>query len=253
MPWFDTHCHLDRLPASFRAGKALSRAAKAGVDKILVPGVNGSPVISGLKTVEVTVLTAWGIHPEFISEDNICLSDPSPWEVSGGKPVAIGECGLDRRVEIALERQEEAFCWQLQLARRHHLPVIVHLVGHAQRALALLRSLRPDAGFVMHSFSGSAEMAAAFVKIGGSISLSASCLLNPEKLKKLLAAIPLSALLLETDAPDMPLPDWPEICNEPAALPAIGRGIAEISGIGVEKLAEVLYTNASRIFTRKAP
>ncbi len=248
MRWFDTHCHLDRLPPSLPAEEALRRAVAAGVDHILVPGVAGWPRPACKPDNEVCIMTAWGVHPAFIDQIVRPPEDAPPWQSGQALPAAIGECGLDRRIVSPIEQQEKIFTWQLQLARQHALPVLVHRVGNMQRALDLLRSAGLRAGFVMHSWSGSAEMAAVFVAAGGLISLSASSLRNPEKLRRLFAAVPLQALLLETDAPDMPLPGWPQPCNEPAALPAIAAGVAEITGIRLEKLSEILYTNSLRVF-----
>ncbi len=250
MRWFDTHCHIDRLPPALSAEEALRRAIAAGVDHILVPGVTGCPQSCCESLRDGKILNAWGVHPAFIDDVDSWSDDCPPWKPGQAIPAAIGECGLDRRIASQPGRQKEIFLRQLQLARQQALPVIVHLVGHMQLALELLRAANLQAGFVMHSWSGSVEMAAAFVAAGGLISLSASSLRHPEKLRRLFAAIPLQALLLETDAPDMPLPGWPQLCNEPAALPAIGARIAEITGVRVEKLSEILYINALRVFVR---
>lgn len=247
LQWFDTHCHLDRFPTGYALADILSRAAQAGVDKIMVPGVAGAPqpVIEAAENVEM--FYAWGIHPGFINSAKLDFSVAEPW-FPGAKPLAIGECGLDKRLKVDLECQIRAFVWQLELARLHDLPVVVHQVGHSARILEILQSADLKRGFIMHSYSGSAEMAQRFVEAGGKISLSASCLKNPEKLPKLLAAVSPAALLLETDAPDMRLPDWPGSSNEPVALPQIAANVARICGLAVENLAEVVYTNAVQFF-----
>ncbi len=254
MWWFDTHCHLDRLPADVAVDMVLQRAVAAGVRKILVPGVAGAVRLpSAVAACEnIKIVTAWGVHPDFVA---VAGADAKIGVIPDWKersvPVAIGECGLDRRLALPISRQEEVFDWQLQIARSYDLPVIVHLVGHGQRALKMLQNAALPRGFIMHSYSGSPEMAVEFVAAGGFISLSAASLRNRGKLQKMLALLPLSALLLETDAPDMMLPDWHGRCNEPAAVAAIGVQVAEICGLPVEKLAEVVYTNALRIFALK--
>jgi TatD DNase family protein len=252
MRWFDTHCHLDRLPAEVAVDMVLQRAVAAGVRRILVPGVAGAVQVPAAVSVaeNIKIATAWGVHPDFVAAANGQIGAIPDWK-NGHTPVAIGECGLDRRLALSIDRQEEVFGWQLQIARAYDLPVIVHLVGHGQRALQMLQSAALSRGFIIHSYSGSPEMAAEFVAAGGFISLSAASLRNREKLQKMLALVPLSRLLLETDAPDMPLPGWSEKYNEPAAVAAIGAQVAEICGLPVEKLAEVVYTNALRIFALK--
>jgi len=250
MRWFDTHCHLDRLPAEVAVDMVLQRAATAGIRTILVPGVAGAVQLPAVAAEKMKIVTAWGVHPDFVAAANVKIGVMPDWK-DGSQPIAIGECGLDRRLAVSIERQEEVFGWQLQIARDYGLPVIVHLVGHGQRALQMLRNASLSRGFIMHSYSGSPEMATEFVAAGGFISLSAASLRNREKLQKMLTIIPFSALLLETDSPDMPLPGWHGKCNEPAAVAAIGGQVAEICGMPVEKLAEVVYTNALRIFALK--
>lgn len=246
MRWFDTHCHLDRLPESLPSAVAVEHGLAVGVKRIIVPGVTGAPSqaesLNALSGVEL----AWGVHPDYIGE---CECDGcKPWDASGYTPVAIGECGLDRRCRFSLEEQKSAYVWQLNLATRHRLPVIIHLVGHYQLAYDILTAMPEMPTAVLHSWSGSLEMAKRFVAAGASISLSGGHLRSPEKLARLLAELPLSSLLLETDAPDMAAPGWPGICNEPAALPEIAAVIAEKAGIAVEKLSEILYNNSVRIF-----
>lgn len=250
MRWFDTHCHLDRLPAEVAVDLVLQRAGVAGVRRILVPGVVGAVCLPAVATANIKIVTAWGVHPDFVADARVKIGVMPDWK-DGHLPVAIGECGLDRRLTLPIEQQEKVFGWQLHIASDYSLPVIVHLVGHGQRALTMLQKAALPRGFVMHSYSGSPEMAAEFVAAGGFISLSAASLRNREKLRKTLQMIPLAAILLETDTPDMPLPGWIEKCNEPAAVAEIGAQVAEICGLPVEKLAEVVYTNALRIFALK--
>ncbi len=252
MRWFDTHCHLDRLPAEMAVDTVLQRAVAAGVRRIMVPGLTGAVQLpAAISAAEnIKICTAWGIHPDFAAAADMKTGVMPAWK-DGQLPAAIGECGLDRRLALAIDRQEELFDWQLQIASEYDLPVIVHLVGHGQRALQMLRRAALPRGFIMHSCSVSPEMAAEFVAAGGFISLSAASLRNREKLQKMLAMVPLPALLLETDAPDMLLPGWQGRYNEPAAVAAIGAQVAEICGLPVEKLAEVVYTNALRIFALK--
>lgn len=250
MRWFDTHCHLDRLPPDADLAAVMLRARNVGVVKIIVPGVTGAPqCLSELKHVS-GVTFAWGIHPGFIADVAVPSSAIEPWSVVGYCPVAIGECGLDRRSGSQIEEQERVFRWQLQLALKHGLPVIVHLVGYYQRAFDLLAALPKRPKIVMHSWSGSAEMAKRFVDIGAFVSISGGNLRRPEKLAKLLKKIPPSALLIESDAPDMAPPGWAGVYNEPAVLPQIAATLAEILAVPVAKLSEILYNNAIELFEK---
>lgn len=248
MRWFDTHCHLDRLPAGSDLAATLLRSRKAGVEKIVVPGVTGSPQSVAELSTFTGVSLAWGVHPDFINYLKTEEPTGKPWQAAGFEPVAVGECGLDRRSMFSIEEQEKVFIWQLELAAEYDLPAIIHLVGHYQRAFDLLEAMAKRPRCVMHSWSGSAEMAKRFAGLGAYISVSGGHLRRPEKLARLLAALPVSSLLLETDAPDMIPPFWSGEFNEPSALPLIGSAIAEVAGMPVEKLAEILYNNSIRLF-----
>lgn len=248
MRFFDSHCHLDRLPASLPLSDVLQRAYAAGIQSIVVPGVTGAPGNLRQMSVDEHLLPAWGVHPDFIDHQKWPPADDPPWQNDGYQPIAIGECGLDRRSATAVERQCEVFIWHLQLAEKYRLPVIVHLVGHYQKAYELMLPYQGRVAFIMHSWSGSPEMAARFITAGSTISLSGAALRNPARLARLLQLIPLSALIVETDAPDQAPPGWPAQHNEPAAAAMIAAETAKIAGIEIEKLAEILYTNAARIF-----
>ncbi|MDD3148946.1 MAG: TatD family hydrolase, partial [Candidatus Riflebacteria bacterium] len=95
MRWFDTHCHLDRLPGALPVGEALRRAHDAGVGRFLVPGVTGMPLLSVGDFQNEKIHWAWGVHPGFIEKTHICGSEDTPWQASGTRLSAIGECGLD--------------------------------------------------------------------------------------------------------------------------------------------------------------
>lgn len=247
--WFDTHCHLDLLPANADLNKVMENAGKVGVCRIIVPGVSGAVKNAGMLQAFAGVECAWGFHPDKSCSQELMLR-ATPWASCGYQPVAIGECGLDKRSEKPLIEQLAMFEWQMHLAIKHNLPLIVHLVGHYQVAYDLLSNVSIPAGVVLHSWSGSVEMALRFVGLGTFLSLSASTLKNPDKLRKLVVAVGFNHLLIETDSPDMKPEFWHGSFNEPAVLVEIGARIAAAGEIEVAKLAEILYTNSTRIFAK---
>lgn len=247
MKYFDTHCHLDRLPPEVPLLQVLHRASNAGVSRFIVPGVSG-PVIESEKFAAIeNVKLAWGIHPCFADEKT---SDKffENFNQRLYEPAAVGECGLDRRSSLSLEQQIRLFKQHLELAAEINLPVIVHLVGLQQAAYDLIVSFKKLPPVIMHSWSGSFEMASRFVAAGCYISFSASILKKPDIAGKILHSIDRSRLLIETDSPDMKPNFWTLSHNEPASLPQIASSLAEIAGIEVDQLAEILYTNAARVF-----
>lgn len=242
MRWFDTHCHLDLIPESL--DKVVADAAKVGVHKILVPGVKGWPgeleALRALPGIEL----AWGVHPMFKNEYGGQIGE-NIFTTSTLKPIAIGECGLDRRSEFDIKDQVILFEWQLELAADLDLPVIIHMVGHPQMTFDLVK--RHDVRAVLHSCSCSTEMALRFVSIGCKISLSALHLTSDKK-KQLCRSLPADAILIETDAPDFKPESWHMKHNHPAALPQIAAELARVRSMDREEFSELVYLNSVDFF-----
>ena len=213
----DNHCHLDLMSDDLNT--IIERAKKVGVTEFIVPGVCGFPKKLNLLMKYNEVKICWGIYPEYAEVENIFEKELKISKNSSIKIVGIGECGLDKRFSN-LDKQIELFEKHVKLANELELPLIIHLVGCWQKALDILKkaTYKP---FVLHSWSGSVDMAKEFVKIGGMISLSACALRNRKKLSELLNSIPKDKLLFETDSPDQK-PDFAKGTeNEPANLPKI--------------------------------
>ena len=214
----DNHCHLDLMQDNI--ANIVNRAKQAGVNEFIVPGVCGFPkkLDELLKYQEIKI--CWGIYPKYAEVENIFEKELKTLIDSSIKVFGIGECGLDKRFP-SLDKQIELFGKQLKLASDLNLPLIIHLVGYWQNALDLLKKAENRPAFILHSWSGSVEMAKEFVKIGGMISLSASALRNHNKLSELLRTIPKDKILFETDSPDQKPLFVRGVENEPANLPLI--------------------------------
>lgn len=256
--WFDSHCHLDLPPLSDDWAEVGSRARAAGVTRYLIPGVLGvvQPV-----DLPPGVLRAWGIHPHtcgLIKPENLkgmCLA-------SSYKPVAIGECGLDVEADVPFEQQVAIFEGQLDLARHLGVPVLVHLRGRWEEALSLCRescACHTNLGgnripWIMHSFSGSLEIARRFLAVGAYISFSGTlCRPNARKAPQIAREVPLDRVLFETDAPDLPPHGWDRVDNEPAALPMVAARFAELRGLPLEQVRRQSNENAARLFPELRP
>lgn len=274
--WIDTHCHLDA--PEFGDGHALAvearvLAAGRGVGLCVIPAV----MRQNLDTVRLLAhrlgdAYALGIHPLYVpraaDEDLDALDAALTEHRHDPRLVAVGEIGLDFFVpalcEPAMrERQERFYRAQLRLARRHGLPVILHVRRSADGLLKHLREL-PTSGGIAHAFNGSAEQARAFTDLGFALGFGGASTFEPAKrLRALAAELPLSALVLETDAPDIP-PQWlyataaeraagrPQGLNTPAELPRIGGVIAGLRGMTPSELAEATTANAVRVLPRLA-
>ena len=211
---------------------------------------------------------ALGIHPLYVGSatdhDLARLDDELSLRRDDPRLVAVGEIGLDYFVpELCVsplrERQEDFYRGQLDLARRHGLPVILHVRRSADRLLKHLRDAARQGHVwsgIAHAFNGSAVQAGEFIRLGFKLGFGGAVTYERAlALRQLAATLPLQALVLETDAPDIP-PHWlyrtaaqrtagaTQGRNEPAELPRIGGVIAGLRGISAQALADATAENA---------
>ena len=266
--WIDTHCHLDA--PEFGADHALAVAARQratvlGVGRCVIPAVERA----NFDTVRALAhrlgdAYALGIHPlcvpRALESDLDALDAALGAHRDDPRLVAVGEIGLDF-FEPALctpamrERQAAFYRAQLRLARKHGLPVIVHVRRSADMLLKHLREL-PTGGGIAHAFNGSEQQARAFLELGFKLGFGGAVTFEPAKqLRRLASGLPLDALVLETDAPDIP-PQWlyttaaeraegrAQGVNTPAELPRIGSVVAALRGIGPDDMQAAAMANA---------
>jgi TatD DNase family protein len=252
---FDTHCHLQELDD---AAAALERARLAGVTRLLLAGVapDGWQRDDALATAHENLWISYGLHPQAVATlsddecDSILLALDQRLAQRGQRVVAVGEIGLDGVGErrASLERQERVFLAQLALARKHRLPVALHVLRQHPRALELL-AREPVTG-VLHSCSASPELTREYVALGLHVSFSGSVTWHggDNKAARAVEVVPRERLVVETDAPDQtPEPQRPGR-NEPAFLVAIVRAVAHIWGVEFAAAAQITDDNARRLF-----
>ncbi len=267
--WIDTHCHLDAAEFGGDRSSMRTRAAAAGVCHCVLPAV----AVSNFDTVrllahELGDSYALGIHPlsvKHAGDGDLALLDAELTQrKSDPRLVAVGEIGLDFFVpELSQsplrERQEFFYREQLLLARQHGLPVILHVRRSADRLLKHLRELAPPGGAwqgIAHAFNGSDQQATEFIKLGFKLGFGGAVTFDRAlQLRRLAADLPLSALVLETDSPDMP-PHWlytsaeqraqgqAQGRNEPGQLPQIAAVVAQLRGMPVDVLCDAAWVNS---------
>ena len=269
--FIDTHAHLDA--AEFDADRAAvhQRARAAGVEQCIIPAVEAAN-FDAVRVLAHAQQDAYalGIHPLFTpqaTEAHLTQLDAA-LHAHRGDPrlVAVGEIGLDGFVpELntpeALAKQLLFYKAQLKLAQEHQLPVILHVRRSADLLLKGLRDL-PVVGGIAHAFNGSLQQAQTFIALGFKLGFGGALTYDRAlQLRRLATELPLSAIVLETDAPDIP-PHWlyataeqraagqPQGRNEPAELPRIAQVLAELRGISVAELAAVTCTNAREALPR---
>ena len=258
--WIDTHCHLDAPEFDADRAAVVARAAAAGVAQIVLPTV-GRMNFDTVRQLahQHGFVYALGIHPLYVdqaADDDVQhLADALTAHRSDPRLVAVGEIGLDHFVPgLDHGRQERFYAAQLKLAQRFELPVILHVRRSADTLLKHLRTTAVRGG-IAHAFNGSEQQALAFVELGFKLGFGGAMTFERAlQIRRLAKELPAEAIVLETDAPDIP-PHWlyrtaaeratgQHSRNEPGELPRIAQTLAELRGLSLPALAELTSANA---------
>ncbi len=280
MQWIDTHCHLDAPEFStfspLNSSLVVELRAYAAIKNVVncvYPAVHPSNFQAVRELAHAHDDSyALGIHPLYVkdaTQDDLALLDAELSErLADPRLVAVGEIGLDffvpeLNVSPLREKQIHFYREQLKLAKKYDLPVVVHVRKSADLLLKGLRdlSVKVAAGQhgwrgIIHAFNGSDQQAAAFLQLGFKLGFGGAMTFERAlQLRHLATTLPLDAIVLETDAPDMP-PHWlyktsaqreagePQGRNEPAQLPRIAQVLADLRGISLEVLSQAVWANS---------
>lgn len=258
IPFIDTHCHFDFPPFSGNEVASLSSAAQAGVSHIVVPAVEACYFdrILLLARTYPSLSAALGLHPLYIAhhQDSDLLALEQALSQRHPGVVAVGEIGLDLYMpEPDFERQCALLSAQLGLARRFELPVILHSRRTHDRLAQLLRRHDVPRCGVVHGFAGSYQQGVAFIDLGYYVGVGGTITYpRANKTRQAIARLPLSRLLLETDAPDMPLNGFQGHPNRPERAANVFAVLCELRPEPPEEIAQALYHNACSLFALSA-
>ncbi|MEY4317857.1 MAG: hypothetical protein RI902_1665 [Pseudomonadota bacterium] len=288
LTWVDTHCHLDASEFDDDRDDIRHQALQAGVTQCLYPAVeaanfdtvrllahrhNATHITAHTTTTSTTSsdaprdVYALGIHPLYTptaTEAHLQQLDAALQQHRNDPQlVAVGEIGLDGFVpeinsQEAWDKQQHFYRAQLKLARQHQLPVVLHVRRSADALLKGLRDITVKGG-IAHAFNGSLQQAQAFIEMGFKLGFGGALTFERAlQLRRLATTLPLSAIVLETDAPDIP-PRWlytpaeqraqgvPQGRNSPAQLPRIAKVLADLRGISLAEVAHATYENAQSV------
>ena len=279
MRWIDSHCHIDAPEFDLDRSAVIQNAQAQGVAWCVMPAVQAKDFLPLQKLAqEFQQPYALGIHPLYVPQaqeqdlvflahciDNALAQDANS-QRTDSRLVALGEIGLDFFVpalcEPAMrEKQEFFFHAQLKIAQKYKLPVILHVRKSADELLKGLRRFAVQGG-IAHAFNGSFQQAQTFIEMGFALGFGGALTFDRAlQLRRLAKELPLSALVLETDAPDIP-PHWiyktqserqstqaltSQSRNEPAQLPRIGAVLAALRSVSASDIAQATLVNAQRV------
>lgn len=261
LPFSDSHCHLDYFTPAILAtdgrrlidpgdtpATVLARARRAGVGRVLALSV-GAANFDAVRACAALpgVLPAYGLHPLYQSQHR--PEDLAALDALLPGAVALGECGLDGGAPDGAG-QQEFFRAQIDLARRHDVPLLLHARGALETVLQLLERAGP-VRFVVHSFTGSDVQLARLLRLGGYVGVGGTCSYErARRLRRQLATLPADRYLLETDAPDQPLSDGRGAVNYPETIPRVAAVLAELRGVPLAQVSAESEANFSRFFGR---
>ncbi|MEW9623468.1 TatD family hydrolase [Rhodanobacter geophilus] len=253
----DSHAHLDDHAFDADRTEVLQRARDAGIEQLVIPAVDAASwarIRELCSTHPRSLFPAYGLHPLYLHQHAPGDVDALLSWCGANAAVAIGEIGLDFHLgELDPALQRDYFARQLAVARALDLPVIVH----ARQALEeVILTLRRHAGVrgVVHSFSGSEEQARRLWQLGFLIGIGGPVTYErAQRLRRIVAHMPLEFLLLESDAPDQPDAGHRGQRNEPARVAEVLRCVAALRGKPEHAVAAATAANTRRLFRLPAP
>lgn len=252
MVLIDSHSHLDAPEFDTDRAAVIARAQAAGVTTQVIPAIDaaGWPALRDLCAKQSGLHPAWGLHPLFLDRHRAGDLEALRQWLTNDRPCAVGECGLDYWVDgLDRDTQNDYFLAQLKLAREFDLPVIVHARKSLDEVTAALRRIGGLRG-VVHSFSGSQAQAEALWKLGFHLGIGGPVTYErAQRLRGIVATMPIEYLLLETDSPDQPLHGHQGQRNEPALLTAILATVAQLRNESPQAIASATTATARSLFT----
>lgn len=250
----DSHAHIDDEKFNDDREAVIERATAAGLEIIINPGADEASSHRAVKLSEThkMIYAAVGIHPHDAKDYESKKHGQMlrQW-AKNDKVLAIGEIGLDYHYDYSpRDIQKKVFIDQIEIAKECKLPIIIHnRESMADMQTILQTHFCKDFGGVMHSFSGSVEMAKVFLEMGFYLSASGPLTFkNARKLPEVIAMMPLDRLLIETDSPYLTPTPHRGKRNEPANVYYVAKEVARIRKLDIEEIAAITTANAKRLF-----
>ena len=244
----DTHCHLYRSYYE-DLDDIIKQIKESEIYRVINNGCDKNSNIEVLELVGKYDLMygAIGIHPESANEYKKEDLDFVEEHIKDNKIVAIGEIGLDYYwVKDNKDKQKELFEYQLRLAEKYNIPVIIHSRDATQDTIDILKKYKVKG--IIHSFSGSYEVAQIYIKMGFLLGINGVITFKNCNLKDVVEKIDISNIVLETDSPYLtPVPNRGKR-NDPTKVMDIARFIADIKGISLDELSKEINGNLSKVF-----
>ncbi|MEG3768477.1 TatD family hydrolase [Alteromonas sp. 14N.309.X.WAT.G.H12] len=253
----DSHCHLDLAAFDKDREHVLSRATQCGVSGFLIPGTTaeGWQKQRKIKALYPNIYLAFGWHPWFLHDDMStgCHMLEAALNTHRGEIVAVGEVGLDATISIPMAQQEAWLAEQLSLAQDAKLPVILHHRKTHHRLPAIIKNSGFKEGGVVHGFSGGPQVAETYLSLGFKLGIGGTITYpRGNKTLEAIKAMGLTSVLLETDAPDMPMRGFQGQRNEPANLVEVVKPLQGLFDVSAKDISRITDETFRGVFGRQS-
>ncbi len=251
MDLFDTHCHLDVREFDADRDLVLEHCHAEGVRRILVPAITtaGWDHLLEVCTRNTGLYPALGLHPVYLDQHQPKDLSALEARIATQRPIAVGEIGLDYFLtDLDQDRQQTLFEAQLEIARHADLPAVIHVRKAHDQVLKTLRRIRLRSG-IIHAFNGSLQQGQQYIDLGFRLGFGGTLTYEGSKhIRRLARELPLQAIVLETDAPDIPVASHRGERNSPEYLPECLAALAEVREMDARTVAAETTRNACELF-----
>ncbi|MCF2946554.1 TatD family hydrolase [Paraglaciecola aquimarina] len=256
--FIDSHCHLDFSCFDTDRQEILKSCTKLGIGTIVLPGTQAAHWQNQIDLVESfsqqnfsqqklpQLKFALGLHPYFLSgyQDKHLIRLKSLLQQHQDKVVALGEIGLDAAIELDWQTQLNIFIKQLNLAKELSLPIILHHRKTHNELIQTIKNHDFKCGGIVHAFSGSFQQALTYIELGFKLGVGGGITYHrAHKTRQTISQLPISSLVLETDAPDMPLSGKQGSRNTPQNLVEIFNCLVKLRTESPEEIKQAIYKN----------
>lgn len=271
MEFFDSHCHFDFVEFDEDRDALWNACQQSGMIGLIIPGTDPTQWQKAemMSCTYSGIYYSVGLHPWFIKDAfntdllknnqeydqeqimSFCKQFRQQLMAAAKKTncVAIGECGLDAMIEMPMFLQQIMLDVQLQVANELSMPVIIHCRKAHNEMMQSLRAQKIKAGGIIHAFSGSIDLATQYWSLGFRLGIGGTVTYErANKTRETVKQLPIEAMVLETDAPDMPLSGQQGQRNSPINIPEIAQILANIRGESLANIAQQTTANVKKLF-----
>jgi TatD DNase family protein len=254
MQFIDTHTHLYLSEFDNDREIAVQKAIASGVETMLLPNIDSTSwtaMLNVCRHYPANCFPMAGLHPTSVLPATVEeeLAEVVR-QLENGIYCAVGEIGIDLYWDKTHQGlQEDAFRYQLLLAKKHKLPVAIHVRKSFDEVWNIIKTEQgPDLKGVFHCFPGDESQARRVISAGFLLGIGGVVTFKNSGLQNVVAAVGVEHIILETDAPFLAPAPYRGKRNEPSYIPIIAEKVAELCGLSLEEVAEVTTNNALQLF-----